>query len=369
MTTARIFSTEIRQAIALGLPFSECKGSHKIQIEIDNSCVQFTVTNGEQIVSRMIDSPLESSGQAKFVVDIKRLQSIIKGIESASGNCPITLTPIFEDYGAPINDTVVTKLVIGFESSSESGQLEMQVDIGTTLPELPDLPGDCDCYQHDALAAKMKSCAPFCDEDNARYALAAVCIEKDCVVATNGAMLKSYNIPEHEFEPALIPPNVCASVAAMDGDVGYYLEDGLAFFRNHDTTIITKTVDGRFPNWRLAVPDRESERVYIPADDLSKALHRVLPLTDDDNHAISLICDNGKLYVHASSDGGVGKSEFQVENESDQFCLKLNGKYLLDMIKDCEPGSSLRFSFENKNGSPIKIESGFTGVMAQLSRG
>jgi len=188
-------------------------------------------------------------------------------------------------------------------------------------------------------------------------------------VATDGRRLalieKNLNTEEEIADgDVILPPKVVAELEKMignDGDVNIKLSDNQVSFEFENTLIISKLVEGVYPNYRQVVPENFSNSIIIPREIFSRVLKRVSMVVSENSSSIGLSISGTTMEVFAHSpEYGEACEPMEVAYEGDPVKIFLNPIFLADPLKflECD---QLVIHF-NDEFSPISI-SGDEGFM------
>ena len=120
------------------------------------------------------------------------------------------------------------------------------------------------------------------------------------------------------------------------------------------TVLVTKCLDGDFPDWRQVVPQRFLREATVDRKTLDAALKYVMTVASEKTHCVRVSLRDGSLLLYASNpDEGELSDEVPAETRGDlgiipnsytdeegkkvvgihkSFCIGLNGQYLRDEI-------------------------------------
>ena len=122
-----------------------------------------------------------------------------------------------------------------------------------------------------------------------------------------------------------------------------------------DSVVISKLIDGEFPEYDKVVPKDNNQLVLVDRKVIFNAIDRVATIATDKNRSIKLILDSGKISLQVStSDGGFADEEIEVDFKGNKIEAGFNSRYLLEIIGQIEE-EKLNIKFKDGN-SPILIE-------------
>ena len=120
-------------------------------------------------------------------------------------------------------------------------------------------------------------------------------------------------------------------------------------------TIISKLIDGEFPDYNKVLPQDNSEIAIINKKDFFDCVDRVSTVANDKHKALKLIVENGKMMLQVSTnDGSFAYEEFDINYSGVKIETGFNSRYLLDIIGQVD-NEELIMRFKDSN-SPALIE-------------
>lgn len=203
----------------------------------------------------------------------------------------------------------------------------------------------------DALADMLRKTIFAASSDETRYVLNGVFwlgaggnLE---LVATDGrrlAVAKRKCLPnEREFR-AIVPTKILNEVLrlatdARKGEAGAVLaavsENQIAF-QFKDTTMLSRLVEGSFPNYEQVLPARKDLQVEIEAQALLAITKRASLCAAERGGAVRYAFRPGALHVHASSQNMEFDDETPVDYKGEEFVIAFNPQFLLDGLKNMD---------------------------------
>lgn len=123
-----------------------------------------------------------------------------------------------------------------------------------------------------------------------------------------------------------------------------------------NATIISKLIDGEFPDYNKVLPEDNNEISIINKKTFFDAVDRVSTIANDKYKALKLVAENGKITLQVSTnDGSFAYEELDVNYSGVKIETGFNSKYLLDIIGQVD-NEELIMRFKDSN-SPAIIES------------
>ena len=180
--------------------------------------------------------------------------------------------------------------------------------------------------------------------DGTRYVLNGIytCFQdgKLTLVATDGRRLALFEseleFPESQEICIDIPSRAVAEAHRLlgdNGDVMVRITSNQASFDFGDTLLITKLIDGNYPNYRQVIPSRRNERVVIPAAELQSAVRRVSLLSSEKTNTVSFRFTPGVMAVQSSANMGEANEEVPIDYDGREISISFNADYVLAPLK------------------------------------
>ena len=121
------------------------------------------------------------------------------------------------------------------------------------------------------------------------------------------------------------------------------------------TTIISKLIDGEFPDYDKVLPKNNTQIAVINKKIFFDCVDRVSTVATDKHRSIKLIVENGKMSLQVNTnDGSFAYEELDVNYSGDRIETGFNSRYLLDIIGQIDK-EELMMRFKDSN-SPALID-------------
>ena len=168
---------------------------------------------------------------------------------------------------------------------------------------------------------------------------------------------KIVSIKHKEQESFILPRFTALELIRVLGDItdDIYIRSGdnQIAFGSDDFEVISRLVDGNYPDYKKVIPEKYISRLLVKKDDFDKNA-RLAGLFSSNIADIHLSCDEKSLTMTAKNSG---KGEIQVILDSllknEPFEVSLNHHYLLDGLK-IMPTDSVIVEYTGQ-GSPLVL--------------
>lgn len=156
-------------------------------------------------------------------------------------------------------------------------------------------------------------------------------------VSTDGHRLARIDVASDVPFPGVIVPSktVAEIVKLFDiGDVDVSVSDTKIKFQIGSTTLVSKVVDGTFPDYERVVPRDHPHEITASADQFKAALDRVALVTEDKARAVKLSIDGGVMVITVRGSANAAQEEVDVSFDG-AMEVGFNAKYLADVLAQC----------------------------------
>ena len=203
--------------------------------------------------------------------------------------------------------------------------------------------------------------------DDSRKVLTGILVsmkdEKITLVATDG---KRMAMQENIIESGSVEGDAIVPLKAMtelrrllegDEEVAISFGDKLCCFSAPGFTLITKLIEGSFPNYRAVVPPQFKQEIEIPVQLLLSKIETVALMLSVATGFIILRFENNQLQIQGSSaEVGEGIDLIEVAYDGEPFEVSFNPVFLSDPLRNTD-AEMVRFKL-NDPLAPVALEAG-----------
>ena len=161
-----------------------------------------------------------------------------------------------------------------------------------------------------------------------------------------------------DFEPIILPKKtifqLCSLLDSFDGEVKISNIKSKIKFELDNSTLISKLIDGKFPNYIQVIPKNNQKKLEINLKLFLNSVDRVASVSLDkkDGVKFNLTKDTLNLSVN-NTNSGDGKETLVVKFDHD-LEISFNSRYLIDVASQID-GEKIELFF-NDTGSPALIK-------------
>ena len=167
-------------------------------------------------------------------------------------------------------------------------------------------------------------------------------------VATDGHRLAQYDIPlpqgAEEITGIIIPKKTIFELRKVlddaNGDVSISLNENKIKFTFNDLKIISKVIDGTFPDYTKVIPQNNNKNFKTNNNELKYAIDRVSAVAANEeskSKAIKLSLEDNKLNLSVESQSkGSANEIIDISYDGDKVDIGFNSKYIIDICNEVD---------------------------------
>lgn len=311
--------------------------------------LHLTTTDLDVGISGAVDAQVEKEGAT--TLPAKRLVSIVRELPSS------------EVAVAVDNKNVAT---------IESGPSFFRI-IGLSQDEFPPLADFADSkvfeIEQRVLRDGLRKTSYAISTDETRYVLNGIFASfregKLTLVATDGRRLAMVDtdleFPESNESDVIIPTKAIQELQRLAGDDGVVvvkLSDSQVSFTVGDTLLVSKLIEGNYPNYRQVIPSDPEERVKISREALFETVRRVSLLSSDKSNSVKLVFREDQLEVTANSpDVGEARETLDIPYRGKQMQIAFNPEFLMAPLRNLDGDSVLLDLIDEMSPGVIRVPS------------
>ncbi len=164
-------------------------------------------------------------------------------------------------------------------------------------------------------------------------------------VATDGHRLAQVELPLPEgaagMPGVIVPRKTVAEVQRLietgEGEIKVELSAGKIRFSICDVVLMSKLIDGTFPDYARVIPLNNDKSLVVDKKDFEAAVDRVSTVSSERGRAVKLSITGGRLTLSVTNpDSGSATEELEVDYDSEPLDVGFNSRYLLDIAAQIE---------------------------------
>lgn len=185
--------------------------------------------------------------------------------------------------------------------------------------------------------------------DESRYVLNGIYMmlkeHKLTMVATDGRRLalvdEEVDVSEKSQGEFIVPAKAVNELNRLLQDKGEvdirYTDNQAAFALKDDkgfsVLIVTKLIEGSYPNYRQVIPGETKERIALAREEFMHALRRAEIMTSDKQNSVKLNFTKNNLAITANSpDVGEARESLAINYKGKEMAIAFNPAYVIDPL-------------------------------------
>jgi len=297
-----------------------------VLIEAVDGKLKLTTTDLDVGVSGTVDAMVEREGAT--TLPVKRLVSIVAQLPASE---------------------VVVSVDSKNHASIKCGPSFFKI-IGLGEEEFPPLPTFEEASEfkiaQSVFLDAIKKTSYAISEDETRYVLNGIYVSfregKMIFVATDGRRLamveNDLEFPASHETDIIVPTKAINELQRMlgtEGDVIARLSGNQISFEVGESVIVSKLIEGNYPNYKQVIPGQRKERITINREEFLQTVRRVSLLTSESSNSVKLTFRNGCIDVQANSkEIGEANESIVVDYSGEEFAIAFNPGFLMAPLKN-----------------------------------
>jgi DNA polymerase III subunit beta len=214
------------------------------------------------------------------------------------------------------------------------------------FPDVPEPESDNVFSLDQATLKHMLKCVQYAASvDETRYVLNGIYFsfqeQKLTVVATDGRRLalseREIEFPAGQELDMVVPSKTINELLRnldSEGQVTITAAGSQVVFDIAELRIISKLIDGTFPNYRQVIPAACEERITFERESLLTAVRRVALVTNEQSNSIKLSFQENKVEIISSTpDVGEAREEVPVKYAGKEMNIAYNPEFLMAPLR------------------------------------
>ena len=266
-------------------------------------------------------------------------------------------------------------------ASIRSGQSFFKI-LGLPEEEFPPLPkfenAKVVTMRQKDLRDGLRKTAYAISTDETRYVLNGVLFSfkenKLTLVATDGRRLAMVDIelefPRSHEADIIIPTKAVTELQRLltdDGDVKISVGTGQIAFDLNNTLLVSKLIEGNYPNYKQVIPSEAKERVTLERETFLNSLRRVSLLASDKSNSIKLNFSKNNIEITANTpEVGEARESLPVVYKGRDFSIAFNPEFLMAPLRNLTEDEIFFDLIDEMSPGVLKIQTPFLYVLMPM---
>jgi DNA polymerase III subunit beta len=266
-------------------------------------------------------------------------------------------------------------------ASIRSGQSFFKI-LGLPEEEFPPLPkfenAKVVTMRQKDLRDGLRKTAYAISTDETRYVLNGVLFSfkenKLTLVATDGRRLAMVDIelefPRSHEADIIVPTKAVTELQRLltdDGDLKISVGTGQIAFDLNNTLLVSKLIEGNYPNYKQVIPSEAKERVTLERETFLNSLRRVSLLASDKSNSIKLNFSKNNIEITANTpEVGEARESLPVVYKGRDFSIAFNPEFLMAPLRNLAEDEIFFDLIDEMSPGVLKIQTPFLYVLMPM---
>jgi len=290
----------------------------------------------------IIATDLEIGLRGRYVADVEK-----------PGSVTVSAKKMYEIVRELPADDVLIKVEEGNWVKIISGHAQFKL-VGLPKDEYPALPDVAEegmiAIDGDMLREMIKKTLYAVGENDARYVLNGLFVHMTQakgglnirMVGTDGhrlSMIDRVIDAKHKEESFIIPKKAMMELRRLLEEDAPKTELRIGFSKNHalfkrdGLVMVSKLIDGNYPNYLQVVPAKSSKKVTVSKEVMTHAVKRVSILSKEKTNAVKLQLEKERIILSTNNpEIGEASEELAVDYSGEGIAIGFNSRYLMDVL-------------------------------------
>ena len=131
------------------------------------------------------------------------------------------------------------------------------------------------------------------------------------------------------------------------------LDENNLFFKVGSRTLISRVIEGKFPNYEAVIPKDNPNIISVARDEITDAIRRVSLLSTERSKGIKFSVKKNQVELFSSNpEIGEARDRVDVDYDGEEFEIGFNSQYLLDFLHSVK-SEKIIFEMKDENSAVL----------------
>lgn len=136
-----------------------------------------------------------------------------------------------------------------------------------------------------------------------------------------------------------------------DDNIEFDLDENNLFFRVKNRTMISRIIEGKFPNYEAVIPKGNPYILSFYREEITDAVRRVSLLSTERSRGIKFNIEKNQTRLFSSNpEIGEARDRVEMEYDGEELEIGFNAQYLLDFLTNVK-SEKVRFELKDENSA------------------
>lgn len=128
--------------------------------------------------------------------------------------------------------------------------------------------------------------------------------------------------------------NELSHLIQEEGEIEIFISENYVLFKFNGITLISRLIEGGFPNYRQVIPDQCNSEIKVDRNELLRAVKRVSLIASLDSNVISIMVKEDQIQINSGeSDYGNAHESLEIELKGSEQKIDIDASYLIDVLR------------------------------------
>lgn len=329
-----------------------------VLVQASEGALHLTTTDLDVSVRGSVEAQIEKTGST--TLPARRLFTIIKELPTSE---------------------VMVEVDAKNYASIRSGQSFFKI-IGLPEEEFPSIPQFEDAkvfnIKQKDLKDGLRRTAYAISTDETRYVLNGIlcCFRENKItlVATDGRRLAMADLelefPRSQEVDVIVPSKAVGELQRLlkdEGEVKVSVGEKQIAFELNGTFLVSKLIEGNYPNYRQVIPAETKERVTLERETFLNSIRRVSLLASEKSNSVKLVFSKNNLDITANSpEIGEAKETIAVNYKGRDLTIAFNPEFLMAPLRNLTEDEVFLDLTDEMSPGVVKIHAPFLYVLMPM---
>lgn len=334
-----------------------------VLLRAEGDKLELTATDLDVTIACSVEAKVKKPGAS--TVPVKRLFGIVRELSNSEIDLDVD-----DKHACTIRSGPSFYKINGLSADEFPPMPKFKEDKKVVLPQ-------------ETIRGMVKKTSFAISTDESRYVLNGIFISlkdhKMTMVATDGRRLalvdEEVDISEKSNGEFILPSKTVNELSRLLQDKGelelHYAENQASFNlkdeKGSSILIVSKLIEGNYPNYRQVIPAETKERVPLVREEFLHALRRAEIMTSEKSNSVKLSFGKNKLEITANSpEVGEAKESLAVNYKGPEMAIAFNPKYMIDPLNSLPDDEVFLELIDELSPGVLKINGPFLYVVMPM---
>ena len=148
---------------------------------------------------------------------------------------------------------------------------------------------------------------------------------------------------------------LCSLLSENDEKLNIQIGENKIKFTVGKSTLISKVIDGKFPDYKKVVPTNNDKVLTVSTKDFINSIERVASVSIDRKEGVKLNINKDIMHLSVTSaNSGDGNEKIKADFNAENLTISFNSKYLIDIANEIED-NNLKMNLKDPT-SPVLVQ-------------